>query len=499
MQPDAYERPLGDLVAGAPGLAAEGVRRVLLLRTVPAPQAFALAEALGRAFPRASRRLLTANPLPSAAPPGWDVVAYPFGRSLDRARTPDTWYRDLAGRNGFDLVVVPYADDEGLGYDNVKDFALPLLGRACLEVFGRGRLQLTAAGAFRDAVRAAGASATRPEAVGTRPHYVTLNLIERCNLRCVMCDIPDGLAYDTMPFERFERVAHALLPGCRTLTLNGFVGEPLLHPEFPRILRYIDERWPDIAALLATNATPLVGARLEAILGCGIVRELRISVNAFTRATYDVIMVRARYDQVMRNIREFMRLRRERGVAERLTATFSFVAMRQNVDELPDFVDWAADLGASQVLVWDCMDSQDGNVALSVAADRSGAEARYAEARTRAERAGIAITLPAPFAVEDPEGHGGEELVAFRCNLPWTHSYVSPNGDAVPCCYFNKVMGNVFEEPFEAIWNGPRYRQLRADITAGRYPTPCIGCPQNFDGTKRRPQEVAQKSRRIAD
>jgi radical SAM protein with 4Fe4S-binding SPASM domain len=499
MLEEQYRTALGDLVHDAPALAdPAGVRRLLVLRTVPAAQLAAVATALGRSFPRAELTIVTANPIPGA-PPAGHVVDYPFGRSFDRGRTPADWYGTLAGERGFDLVVIPYADDDAVGYENVRLFAAPLVRKACLELYGSGRASLTTADAFDRTLAADGAATTRPEVVGKPPHYVTLNLIEKCNLRCVMCDIPDGLAYDTMPFERVVEVAEALLPGCRHLTLNGFVGEPLLHPEFVRILDYVERRWPGIAAMLATNATPLRGVRMEAILASRILRELRISVNAVREDTYNAIMVRARWDRTMANIREFMHQRRERGVAGRLAAVFSFVAMRQNLDELPEFVAWAADLGADQVLVWDTMLSQDANADLAVADDRARTEAVYAAARRAAERGGIAITLPTPYVEEDAAGAAPTDVVTFRCNLPWTHAYVSPDGDVVPCCYYNRVMGNVFTEPFAAIWNGTRYRSLRAEIAAGEYPAPCIGCPQNFDGVKRRPQEVLHKSRRVEE
>jgi radical SAM protein with 4Fe4S-binding SPASM domain len=66
------------------------------------------------------------------------------------------------------------------------------------------------------------------------------------------------------------------------------------------------------------------------------------------------------------------------------------------------------------------------------------------------------------------------------CRWPWTSAYVASNGDVVPCCIVadsdTVCMGNVFEQPFGEIWNGPAYRQLREQIRSHQLPSFCHNC-----------------------
>ena len=70
------------------------------------------------------------------------------------------------------------------------------------------------------------------------------------------------------------------------------------------------------------------------------------------------------------------------------------------------------------------------------------------------------------------------------CQRPWTLSYVTANGNVVPCCispwvardYEKLVLGNALEQPFRDIWDGERYRRFRTEFESDRPPDPCRGC-----------------------
>jgi MoaA/NifB/PqqE/SkfB family radical SAM enzyme len=63
--------------------------------------------------------------------------------------------------------------------------------------------------------------------------------------------------------------------------------------------------------------------------------------------------------------------------------------------------------------------------------------------------------------------------------------YITANGEALPCCiapfattdYAGIMLGNVFERPLAEVWNGERYRELRAAVLGERpAPWPCQHC-----------------------
>lgn len=49
----------------------------------------------------------------------------------------------------------------------------------------------------------------------------------------------------------------------------------------------------------------------------------------------------------------------------------------------------------------------------------------------------------------------------WHCPVLWKNFYLFPNGDILACCIKNELMGNINEQPFEQIWNSPKYVTLR--------------------------------------
>jgi radical SAM protein with 4Fe4S-binding SPASM domain len=62
--------------------------------------------------------------------------------------------------------------------------------------------------------------------------------------------------------------------------------------------------------------------------------------------------------------------------------------------------------------------------------------------------------------------------------------YVTANGNVLPCCiapftgvpYGEIVLGNLFTDVAETIWNGPRYRDWRRRMLSDKPPAACEGC-----------------------
>jgi radical SAM protein with 4Fe4S-binding SPASM domain len=59
-----------------------------------------------------------------------------------------------------------------------------------------------------------------------------------------------------------------------------------------------------------------------------------------------------------------------------------------------------------------------------------------------------------------------------QCILPWFSSYISVEGDMLPCCSLGDeaIMGNILKEGIDKAWNSPRYQEFRKEIKAGKLP-----------------------------
>jgi radical SAM protein with 4Fe4S-binding SPASM domain len=83
------------------------------------------------------------------------------------------------------------------------------------------------------------------------------------------------------------------------------------------------------------------------------------------------------------------------------------------------------------------------------------------------------------------------------CPYPWYSFTIASNGDVVACCRdleHKTVLGNLFQEEFEAIWNGERYRALRRDLASRRPEAQgaCSGCDMPHDSAKFSLQNMAK-------
>ncbi len=55
----------------------------------------------------------------------------------------------------------------------------------------------------------------------------------------------------------------------------------------------------------------------------------------------------------------------------------------------------------------------------------------------------------------------------FFCELPFSETVISADGKVRPCAWIlndSKIMGNVFNEPFDEIWNNDKYIAFRQQI-----------------------------------
>jgi radical SAM protein with 4Fe4S-binding SPASM domain len=75
------------------------------------------------------------------------------------------------------------------------------------------------------------------------------------------------------------------------------------------------------------------------------------------------------------------------------------------------------------------------------------------------------------------------------CPYPWYSMYMGNNGDVVACCRdleHQTVLGNLFEQSLDEVWNGERYQALRKSL-ASAHPEDhdaCRDCDMPYDPSK---------------
>jgi MoaA/NifB/PqqE/SkfB family radical SAM enzyme len=370
----------------------------------------------------------------------------------------------------------------------------------------------------------------RPLVCRAMPVKITINNTHKCNLTCPLCfkqfEPGHNMSYEDLPIEIFRAVAEDVFPYADEVALS-VSGEPLISKTIEEELE-LGARF-GVHYAITTNGVPLAVPRLRDLV-LRHVHIVHLSMDAGCKETFERIREGARWEQVMGALKSLLQKREKRGEGPKIYA--NFVMMRENIDELPQWVVLMAETGvdgcfAEHVVVPEAFGIQ------SLVHHKRLAVEKYAEARKTAERCGIFLKLPAPFALTPEEeeqpimsreeakemllGGGGEagackdaperaespeecpsqdkghipspeKIRAWtgrllpgkpvHCIYAWREIWVHHQG-AVMCCDTNNFphrMGTLPDEKVSAIWNGEKYQELRRRLLEGEVYAACRHC-----------------------
>jgi MoaA/NifB/PqqE/SkfB family radical SAM enzyme len=310
----------------------------------------------------------------------------------------------------------------------------------------------------------------RREEVDALPVKLTLQTTDTCNLDCPHCQIPRAEKTARMESAVLDRVVEELFPTLIELHPTN-LGEPLTWPELPRLTREM-ERY-GVLLDLTTNGTLLYGERLESI--AKVARDIKVSFDGATPETFERLRRGARFASVCANVRGLVeRLRGERRGA---LVSLQMTLMRSNFRELPGLVRLAADLGAHRVKAYHLFSFSAEMDAESLMFDIDTWPPVLEEALAEGDRLGVTLQCAEP-ALEGSEKPSGLDVTA--CHLPWHETWIDVDGAVLPChSHGGDTAGNVLDEPFHAIWNGPLYRRIRRGYARGSLDWRCVDCGMN--------------------
>ncbi|WP_030437188.1 radical SAM protein [Actinoplanes subtropicus] len=313
------------------------------------------------------------------------------------------------------------------------------------------------------------------------PEHLQVEITSACNLRCTMCLVryrpPVNKLAGAMRPELFRRLVDEV--PVRRLTLQG-LGEPLLSPYLPEMIATAVGR--GIRVGFNSNATLLTGRRARELVESGL-DWLHVSLDGAGPAVYEAIREGASFDRVVGNLAGLVRAKRELGSATPWIRVV-FVAMRDNVADLPGLARLLARIGVDELRVQnlshDFADTDPAGAyreireftagqALWSDQDTERARSMFAEAARVAAPAGLRLRVP---ALAD-EGGG-------NCTWPWDAAYVTSAGLVQPCCMVmgddRVVLGDLNRSSFAEIWCGEAYQDFRRRLDSADPPDVCRGC-----------------------
>ncbi len=309
-----------------------------------------------------------------------------------------------------------------------------------------------------------------PERPRRFPITIQIEATSKCNLRCPSCSHSrEKNAGQHLAEEDFRRILDCLPWSPKRVLLSG-IGEPLINPRFFSLVDILAER--NIQCEFFTNGTLLTPPATQAILARPNIRAISISCDGAEKATFENLRVGANFENWKKSVHALLTAaKQQRGRA--LNIGINVVLSKGNLKEIKDIIRMAANLGFDSVYVLQPIPVDDVGAALCPSPAEL-ATLRQEELFDLAR--GLALNIQ--FFL-----HRAASLLKFmpRCMQPWEYVFIRANGDVAPCCAVfgsdkGAIMGNIFQQEFNAIWRGEPFQQFRKTSASGTNPL-CRICP----------------------
>jgi len=350
---------------------------------------------------------------------------------------------------------------------------------------------------------------------------VKLDLSNQCQLRCVMCHFshPEFVGNSTqMDRDLLEKVAAETFPLAHEVVPSSSA-EPLLSRELPRALELCRE-YEVPQYHFSTNGLSLNDRIIDKVLETRM-PAITFSIDSHVKETFEAIRTPAPFEKTLAKLDLMIRRREEAGIGiPKIYVTA--VIMRKNIEQMPDFIRFMRDRGV------DAMNFVHMGVIGGLGIENETllkhpevCNRTLAEMRRVATEVGMEAVMPDPIpehlsAVADAEdapdaaGGGGTALLPAGatmssaevaqflnqknrefnlavkpkqrhtrpCYFPWFYIHINPDGTVFPCgCWFEFTgFGDFKTQAFKEIWTGPRYRELRRQLTTLELRPVCANC-----------------------
>jgi len=291
------------------------------------------------------------------------------------------------------------------------------------------------------------------------PVSVSAELTNNCNLKCLHCPSGSGNMQRERGFmdpELFKRVMKELTPYLYNVNLY-FQGEPMMHPLFFSFIRSCNR----VNSVVSTNGHFLSEENSEKLVRSGL-NKLIVSIDGTDQESYAAYRVNGSLKRVIEGLKNVTSAKKK--INSSLRVEIQFLVSRFNEKQIPQIRQLAKMVRSSLTLK--SMQIYDNDKIESwLPTDKKFR-------RYKKKEGSYVINNPMPD----------------RCERLWFNPVITWDGKVVPCCFDKDaeyVMGNLNQDSFRDIWEGPKYRIFRKSILTGRQMIEmCRNCTSGLRGVR---------------
>lgn len=273
----------------------------------------------------------------------------------------------------------------------------------------------------------------KPTTAAPYPKHLEIETTNLCNLACPFCPHPKmerkkGLMdWQTL----YSILDQSRGKGVKTCYMH-MIGEPLIHPQIIDMIDVVSGE--GIWTSISTNAM-LLDADMQKNIIHSKLDEVTLALDSLNPETYSKLRVKGDFEQVFKNINEFLQRRFDVGFGPKVE--LQVIVMKENVHEIPKYKELFNPI--IELINQNVTDPR--------------------------RKSWLRIKGFSTFANQVPDmSPEPTEPLRFRCKKLWESIAIHWNGDISLCCrdaHAVQVIGNVKKDRIHNIWQSQDFELLR--------------------------------------